>query len=95
MRRQLAELGRIESIRARDEILSRPHYRDGRRLAAAGFKAYSQGDEDGIIAEIFRRIGTVHETFIEPRGAASWIGPLALPGGRRSCRSRRTTPPVL
>jgi hypothetical protein len=30
-----------------------------------GFKAYSQFDEDGIIQEIFRRIGVTNKTFLE------------------------------
>jgi hypothetical protein len=30
-----------------------------------GRKVYSQGDEDGVIAEIFRRIGTTNKIFIE------------------------------
>ena len=34
-------------------------------LIAYGFKAYSQCDEDGIIQEIFRRIGVTHKTFVE------------------------------
>src|SRR5690606_32268205 len=40
-------------------------YDDSRRLARFGFKAYSQGDEDGIIEEIFNRIGTETKRFIE------------------------------
>jgi hypothetical protein len=34
-------------------------------LERYGFKVYSQNDEDGIIHEIFRRIGLKHKTFIE------------------------------
>jgi hypothetical protein len=30
-----------------------------------GWKAFSQADEDGILAEIFRRIGVLHYTFVE------------------------------
>jgi hypothetical protein len=40
-------------------------YADEKRLLRFGAKAYSQNDEDGIIAEIFRRIGSVNRTFIE------------------------------
>jgi hypothetical protein len=32
---------------------------------AFGFRVYSQSDEDGIIAEIFRRIGTTNNVFVE------------------------------
>lgn len=35
------------------------------QLLGNGFKAYSQNDEDGIIQEIFLRIGTTNRTFIE------------------------------
>ena len=35
------------------------------RLLKYGFKAYSQTDEDGIIQEIFQRIGVTNKTFIE------------------------------
>jgi hypothetical protein len=38
---------------------------DRSRLEWSGYKVYSQSDEDGIIAEIFRRIGTKHRTFVE------------------------------
>lgn len=38
---------------------------DPRKLAAYGFTAYSMADEDGILAEIFRRIGATNRTFIE------------------------------
>lgn len=35
------------------------------RLEHFGYKAYSQNDEDGIIAEIFHRIGIKNHTFVE------------------------------
>jgi len=38
---------------------------DPRRLEQYGYKVYSQSDEDGIIDEIFRRIGTTNRTFVE------------------------------
>lgn len=34
-------------------------------LESHGYKVYSQNDEDGIIAEIFNRIGTTNKKFIE------------------------------
>ena len=34
-------------------------------LERYGYKVYSQNDEDGIISEIFRRIGTTNKEFIE------------------------------
>ena len=36
-----------------------------KRLVRHGYKVYSQNDEDGIIAEIFRRIGTTRRSFVE------------------------------
>lgn len=46
-------------------LLARPAHADPRRLERHGYKAWSQQDEDGIIAEIFRRIGVVHRSFVE------------------------------
>jgi hypothetical protein len=43
----------------------RKRYSGDKRLEPAGYKVYSQGDEDGIIAEIFRRIGTTDRRFVE------------------------------
>ncbi len=45
--------------------MATPRYSDPKRLLRYGAKAYSQNDEDGIIAEIFRRIGAPGKTFIE------------------------------
>ena len=42
-----------------------PRYRDPKRLLVHGAQYWSQNYEDGMIAEIFRRIGTVHKTFLE------------------------------
>jgi len=39
--------------------------KDERYLEQYGYKIYSQNDEDGIINEIFRRIGTINKTFVE------------------------------
>ncbi len=46
-----------------DEL--RQRYSGDKRLEPAGYKVYSQGDEDGIIAEIFKRIGTTDRRFVE------------------------------
>ncbi len=42
-----------------------PKYADPLNLASFGRKVFSQNDEDGIIAEIFRRIGTTNRIFVE------------------------------
>ncbi len=47
------------------EELRDPRHADPRRLVRFGRKVFSQGDEDGIISEIFRRIGTTTRRFIE------------------------------
>jgi hypothetical protein len=47
------------------EVLAQPRYGDPKRLLRHGFKVYSQHDEDGIIQEIFHRIGTTTRTFVE------------------------------
>ena len=39
--------------------------RDKKNLIPYGFKVYSQSDEDGIINEIFKRIGTTNKRFLE------------------------------
>jgi len=42
-----------------------PRYADPLRLLRYGAKAYSQHDEDGLVAEVFRRIGVGAGTFVE------------------------------
>ena len=50
----------LEAIKTGD-----PRYRDPQRLLVHGAQFWSQNLEDGMIAEIFRRIGTESKTFIE------------------------------
>jgi len=45
--------------------LAQERYVDPRRLLRHGYKVYSQNDEDGLIAEVFRRIGAPNRTFVE------------------------------
>lgn len=53
-------------LRNEMEALQRlPKYSDPRNLVPHGRKMFSQNDEDGIIIEIFRRIGTTNKTFVE------------------------------
>jgi hypothetical protein len=49
----------------RESLLSCERNRDPRRLIKYGFRAYSQHDEDGMIQEIFHRIGVSNHTFLE------------------------------
>ncbi|MBI3205947.1 MAG: FkbM family methyltransferase [Myxococcales bacterium] len=47
------------------QLASAPRYADERCLARYGYRCTSQNDEDGIIDEIFRRIGTTNRQFVE------------------------------
>jgi len=47
------------------ELLADPRYAAPGRLERHGFKVWSQNDEDGILEEIFRRIGTASRSFVE------------------------------
>lgn len=42
-----------------------PRFKDPARLLSSGYKVFSQNQEDGMIAEVFRRIGTASKRFIE------------------------------
>src|SRR5215467_5741643 len=55
----------LQVLRAWEDEIAKPRHADPRRLLRYGFKMYSQNDEDGIIQEIFRRIGTTTRTFVE------------------------------
>ena len=58
---QLYLMGEAE----RSRILADPRYADPLRLERHGFKVYSQNEEDGILSELFRRIGVANRTFWE------------------------------
>jgi len=58
-RRALSDLYRLQLLQ------SNPRYSEPGRLLGSGAKFFSQNDEDGIIAEIFNRIGITNRTFIE------------------------------
>jgi hypothetical protein len=58
-------LTQLRVQRAWEEEIDKPRHADPKRLVRYGYKVYSQNDEDGIIAEIFRRIGTTSRTFVE------------------------------
>jgi hypothetical protein len=55
----------LQVLRAWDEEMAKPRHADPKRLLRYGFKLYSQNDEDGIIQEVFRRIGMTDRTFVE------------------------------
>jgi hypothetical protein len=61
-------LARIEhSVRAAHlaALATSERYADARCLTRHGYRSTSQNDEDGIIEEIFRRIGTTNRRFVE------------------------------
>lgn len=58
-------LRRILQLQIKAELTATPRFADPKRLLSSGYKVYSQNDEDGIIAEIFRRIGTASRRFVE------------------------------
>ena len=56
------------SLLAREEIRrlqARELQRNPVRPAGHAFRAFSQNDEDGILQEVFRRIGTTNQSFVE------------------------------
>ena len=62
------ELARARTVAAREAVarmLKEPRLSDPRRLEHFGWRAYSQNEEDGIIAEIFKRLGTTDRRFLE------------------------------
>jgi hypothetical protein len=61
----LTRIARMQAEQATQAILSEPKRQDPRRLNRHEYKVSSQNGEDGIIAEIFRRIGTTTKTFVE------------------------------
>jgi len=63
--RPVNSMAKIQSEQLVQTILSQPRYRDPKKLNRFEFKMWSQNGEDGIIAEIFRRIGTTNRYFVE------------------------------
>ncbi len=48
-----------------EELLAKPRYADPKRLHRFEQQVFSQNGEDGALAEIFRRIGTTDQRFVE------------------------------
>jgi hypothetical protein len=55
----------IQSARLMNDLLSQPKYQDSLRLTRFEAKVFAQNGEDGIIAEIFNRIGMTSRNFVE------------------------------
>lgn len=47
------------------QLLQNPRYQDPKRLNRYEYQVYSQNGEDGILAEILRRIGSTNKFFVE------------------------------
>jgi hypothetical protein len=47
------------------ELGATPRFKEPLRLLSSGYKVFSQNQEDGMIAEVFRRIGATSRWFIE------------------------------
>jgi hypothetical protein len=65
-RQKLASAGEFAQLHSYlHTLLDSPRNADERRLLKSGYRVYSQADEDGILHEIFRRIGEGKRTFLE------------------------------
>ena len=63
---QLLQFHTTTCIKTLDfELRQHPRYTDGKRLLKYGFQVCSQNAEDGMIQEIFRRIGPTDRVFVE------------------------------
>lgn len=64
----IGSAGALQQIHA-ELVLARlgqtERFKDPLRLLSSGYKVYSQNHEDGMIAEVFRRIGEGNRRFIE------------------------------
>jgi len=47
------------------ELYQNPKYRDRKRLGRFEYQVYSQSGEDGLLAEVFNRIGATNRIFVE------------------------------
>jgi hypothetical protein len=60
---QAAQMAHLHEHRR--ALLESPRNADDRRLLKYGYRVHSQGDEDGILHEIFHRVGEGRRTFVE------------------------------
>lgn len=58
-------LRRMRQAQIIAEVAATSRFQDPLRLLASSYKVFSQNQEDGMIAEVFRRIGTTSRRFIE------------------------------
>jgi len=60
-----AQLLQLQLQAYEDQLLASPRYAAPGNLTRFGHQVFSQHGEDGIVAEVFRRIGTTTKTFVE------------------------------
>src|ERR1700735_5472789 len=58
-------LRRIHQTQVMAELSQTARFKDPLRLLASGYRVFSQNQEDGMIAEVFRRIGATSRRFVE------------------------------
>jgi hypothetical protein len=58
-------LKRVYQAQVVSSIAETPRFKDPLRLLSSAYKVFSQNQEDGMIAEVFRRIGISSRRFIE------------------------------
>ncbi|MEJ0065405.1 MAG: hypothetical protein WDM85_08105 [Caulobacteraceae bacterium] len=58
-------LRRMHQTQILAQLAQTPRFKDPLRLLGAGYQVFSQNQEDGMIAEAFRRIGAASKRFIE------------------------------
>jgi hypothetical protein len=62
---ELSQLTTLVAHAIYEEAKGSPRAQEPKRLLRHGFKVYSQHDEDGLIEEIFNRVGTTDKFFVE------------------------------
>ncbi len=68
--RQLIEI--LAENYVKENLFENPKYQNPKKLNRAEYQVFSQNGEDGIISEIFKRIGTTNKFFVE-FGAANGL----------------------
>lgn len=65
LKNSLHQLIKLQCADYRDRLLAKPRYADPKCLVRYGQQFFSQGEEDGIIAEILRRLRVARGVFLE------------------------------
>jgi hypothetical protein len=65
IRKYLINLNQLMVLSEIERIRKSSRYSSPKNLLPFGYKIYSQSDEDGILREIFNRIGVTNRTFLE------------------------------